>query len=94
MILQPVVSGSIGRRRISFITSPDGVSTSFPTVIKFWVLSPFDEQVTYNGVLLERGASADYDVAESGGAGTGYDTVEFKFTPRSGDKIEMFGLPA
>jgi hypothetical protein len=43
--------------------------------------------VYYNGMRLEGGTGCDYTVSESGGAGTGFDTVTLTFAPKSGDKL-------
>ena len=42
------------------------------------------EVIHYNGQRLLEGAGCDYVASESGGAGTGYDTITLEFTPRSG----------
>ena len=43
--------------------------------------------VKYNGQALHEGGSNDFTVTESGGAGTGFDTVLLEFSPLSGDLI-------
>lgn len=43
--------------------------------------------VKYNGQALHEGASNDFTVTESGGAGTGFDTVLLEFSPLPGDLI-------
>lgn len=40
-----------------------------------------------NGQRLLSGASGDYTVSESGGAGTGYDTVILAVAPKPGDNV-------
>lgn|GEM_PF-2440755 len=50
-------------------------------------------EVYLNGQQQVRGAGADYTVSESGGPGTGYDTISFTFTPRAGDRLLVFYLP-
>lgn len=43
--------------------------------------------VKYNGQALHEGGSNDFTVSESGGAGTGFDTVLLAFSPLPGDLI-------
>lgn len=71
----------------------NGVNTNFTTTLKFQGVGPARESVYYNGVLQEAGAGNDYVALESGGPGTGYDTVVFSFAPRSGDKVSIDFLP-
>ena len=64
----------------------DGSNTSFTTPELFRQSPPnFSIAVYYNGqrILL----NDDFTVQESGGVGTGYDTVSTLFTPKAGDKI-------
>jgi hypothetical protein len=64
----------------------DGANTAF-TAPEFFRQSPpnFSIAIYYNGqrILL----TDDFTVQESGGVGTGYDTVNTLFTPKSGDKL-------
>lgn len=54
----------------------------------FTVAMPFrhggvdTEVVKYNGQILLEGSGNDYVASESGGIGTGYDTITFEFVPR------------
>jgi hypothetical protein len=52
-----------------------------------------EEWVLYNGQWFREGASNDYVVSESGGVGTGYDTITFAFPPRVGDVLEIVYIP-
>lgn len=45
--------------------------------------------VYYNGQRLRKGASNDYVVSESGGIGTGFDTINLTFAPRSSPKVDV-----
>jgi len=47
------------------------------------------ERMLYNGARLVPGVGEDYTTSESGGVGTGYDTITFvrPTPPRAGDKI-------
>jgi len=44
-------------------------------------------KVYYNGQRLHEGLLNDFVVAESGGVGTGYDTVNLFFAPLAGDLL-------
>ncbi len=44
-------------------------------------------KVYYNGQRLHEGGVNDFIVIESGGAGTGFDTVLLSFPPLSGDLV-------
>lgn len=45
-------------------------------------------RVYLNGVRQRRGVGCDFIVSESGGVGTGFDTVEFQFvSPVAGDNL-------
>ena len=44
-------------------------------------------KIYYNGQRLHEGGINDFTIAESGGAGTGFDTVTLLFAPQSGDLI-------
>ena len=64
----------------------NGANTSFTTPESFRQAPPnFSIAVYYNGqrIFLDD----DFTVQESGGVGTGYDTVETLFTPKAGDKL-------
>ena len=66
--------------------SIDGVNTSFSTPEPFVHDPPRLTLVLfYNGQRLF--ISDDFLISESGGPGTGYDTVQTLFAPRAGDKL-------
>lgn len=67
----------------------DGLNVTFVTALKFVASGPSRETLHYNGVQLEAGAGNDYTVSESGGPGTGYDTITMLFPPILGDKISI-----
>jgi hypothetical protein len=50
----------------------DHTNLVFTTPTKFF---PNTIAVYYNGQRLCRGTGSDYDISESGGVGTGYDTI-------------------
>lgn len=62
------------------------VTYTIPFGDKFTHNLPFlTIQVFYNGQRLR--LLDDYTVVESGGVGTGYDTITLEFAPRSSDKL-------
>jgi hypothetical protein len=64
----------------------DGVNTTFTAPEKFRHDPPnFDIAIYFNGQRVIRGD--DFTVSESGGIGTGYDTVETIFVMKTDDKI-------
>jgi len=58
----------------------DGVNTVFTTANKF---DPVTIAAYLNGLRLHRGAGLDFTVAESGGPGSGYDTLMLWVAPIS-----------
>lgn len=62
----------------------DGVNTVFTTAVPFEFDPPRESpQVYYNGLRQRRGAGLDFTVAESGGPGTGFDTIMVAVPPLS-----------
>ena len=43
--------------------------------------------VYYNGIRLKRGVGNDYLTSESGGLGTGYDTITLAYAPLGGENL-------
>ncbi len=76
------------RRNIILIGAKNGVNQTFTTPDKF-VRTPFTEVVYHNGVVQEEGAGNDYTLSESGGPGTGYDTVHFSIAPYAWEKLTI-----
>lgn len=86
---------------------PGGASVRFfqqllvPTVDPKVFTVPFNfkhggvdtEIVSYNGQRLIEGSGNDYVASESGGVGTGYDTITLEFTPRSGSNWRIDYTP-
>lgn len=64
--------------------TPNGVITDFTTPLKY---RAGREAVYLNGLRQIPGAGNDYTTVESGGTGTGYDTVRFVVAPSTGDVI-------
>ena len=62
----------------------NGVTSTFTTAVDFVHASPGDSVAVFvNGNRQRFGASNDYTVSESGGSGTGFDTISLVFTPIS-----------
>jgi len=58
----------------------NGINTVFTTVVDFVAGT---EAVFFDGVRQHPGASNDYTVSESGGVGTGFDTITLSIAPRN-----------
>jgi hypothetical protein len=65
----------------------NNVNTVFTTSQDF---VPGTEAVYYNGVRQREGVTNDYVRSESGGIGTGFDTITFAVAPRnrSGPRVD------
>lgn len=72
----------------------NGVNVVFTTPVKFIASGPSKESFSVNGVLLLQGVGNDYTVSESGGVGTGYDTITMAFAPRSNDRLSIDFSPS
>ncbi len=57
----------------------NNVNTVFTTSVDF---QSGDEAVYFNGNRQQEGASSDYVRSESGGVGTGFNTITFAVAPR------------
>ena len=77
------VTGAINGTNTTFTVSPyfrhDGIR---------------DEALYLNGQRLKEGSAFDYEAVESGGVGTGYDTIEICFPPKTGDVLSIDFTPA
>lgn len=58
----------------------NGINAIFTTASDF---VPASEAVIFNGLRQFEGVSNDYLRSESGGIGTGYDTITFAVVPRN-----------
>lgn len=67
----------------------NGVNAVFTTPDKFVHDGSLAERFYYNGVRLKEGVGQDYEVSESGGAGTGYDTITMALAPKIGDVLTI-----
>lgn len=81
--------------RQALIGTIDGANKVFSTAQAFTRASPFQEAVYRRGLRLTPGAGNDYVASESGGAGTGYDTITYTEAPKSGDvhHIDFYLFP-
>lgn len=89
------VSGGTGGFDVqdaTLIGTRDNVNTTFTTPTPFKHTSQFKEVLFVNG--LRQHIPEDYFVAESGGPGTGYDTIVFTIAPYPDDilTIDYFNL--
>lgn len=58
----------------------NSINTVFTTAVDF---TPGSQAVYFNGVRQVPGVGNDYTISESGGIGTGYDTITFMVAPRA-----------
>lgn len=65
----------------------DGVNTVFLAPDVFLVDGLADPALYWNGQRLRAGATNDYLLSESGGAGSGYDTFTMMVAPKTSDAI-------
>jgi len=74
------------RTGVGLVGVMDGLNLAFSTVERFSHNLPFlTIEVYYNGVRLT--LLNDYTISESGGLGTGYDTVILVTAPLPGDHL-------
>lgn len=93
MILEPVSSGGgldLVRQDQALVGVKDGSNDTYTTPGKYLLTANLSITVVWNGRRLARGV--DFDALESGGAGTGYDTVKLLWSagellPRAGDEL-------
>lgn len=81
-------SGGIAENRLRYnvelIGTKNGVNTVFTTPDLFL---PETLRVYWAGVRQIEAAASDFTVSESGGAGTGYDTVTMAVAPLADDNL-------
>jgi len=85
---------AVRRYREPVLGTKNSVNLIFTVGAKFVHVGYERESVYLNGVLLDEGAGNDYVAEESGGIGTGYDTIHMQFPPRSTDKLVIDYVPA
>lgn len=81
--------GGSGRYCEKLIGTKNGINTVFTTSQTFTRATGGEELVFWNGVKQTEGASCDYTVSESGGAGTGYDTITMAVAPLSDENLDI-----
>lgn len=86
MILQPAAATGAGisarfRWNKALVGPKDGSNLTFSTPETFLQVEATAIRVYRNGVLLEMGTGADYTIDESGGPGTGWDTIVLEACP-------------
>jgi len=77
------------RWEIDLLGVKDGVNKTFttPPPEKFVQKDNIKIQVYFNGQRLRHGATNDFTIAESGGVGTGFDTIILAIAPRNQDVV-------
>jgi hypothetical protein len=73
--------------------SPTGDPKVFTVPLNFRHGGVDTEVLSYNGQRLIEGAGNDYVASESGGVGTGYDTITLEFTPRPASNFRVDYTP-
>jgi hypothetical protein len=72
---------------VALLGSINGVNQTFTTPEDFLNNTTHTLSLFYNGQRLFPGAGNDFLLSESGGFGTGWDTVQTTFAPRAGDRL-------
>ena len=87
--------GLVGRMLVgqALIGDLDGTNTVFSTPRLFLHTANYRESVYLRGLRRLDGGN-DYVATESGGPGTGYDTIVFLKAPRPGDNLLIDYFPA
>lgn len=75
------------RCEIELVGVKDGSNTTFHTPEKFVQNANIRIKVYFNGQRLRSGVANDFTVAESGGVGTGFDTIIMATAPMSFDVL-------
>ena len=86
-------SGTSGGRyyKQPLVTTVDPRVLTSPILFKHGGVST--EKVSYNGQELREGSGHDYVASESGGPGSGYDTITLEFDPRPGSNWSIDFAP-
>ena len=94
--MKQINPGLVGRLLIgqTLLGTIDGVNTVFTTMQPFLRVGGAAERVYLRGVRRCEGPLADYQAVESGGVGTGYDTIVFANPPRPGDNLLIDYYPS
>lgn len=86
LVRRKAIPEADAREGVVLLGVVNGVNLTFSTPEKFRHSIPgLSIRVHYNGQRLL--LTDDYSVAESGGLGTGFDTVVLLIAPKTGDKV-------
>lgn len=85
----PAGSAAFLRTRWELVGVKDGANKVFTTTEFFVHDGNSNEALYFNGVLQSEGAGGDYVASESGGTGTGYDTVTMVLAPFAQESLTM-----
>jgi len=85
--------GGPGVRFFQQVPTPTADPKVFTVPIFFKHGGVDTEILSYNGQRLIEGVGNDYVASESGGFGTGYDTITLEFTPRAGSNWRIDYTP-
>jgi hypothetical protein len=69
---------------VDLLGTKNGVNVTFTTIDKF---VPDTFKLYVNGIRQQVGVGCDYVISESGGSGTGYDTVTLDWAPNTGESV-------
>jgi hypothetical protein len=75
------------RTNVALLGTIDGVNTVFTTPDTFVHDGTTNEAVYLRGKRVLEGIGNDYTASESGGPGTGYDTITFTQAPKTPDNV-------
>lgn len=94
--MRQISPGLVGRLLTGqgLLGAVDGVNTVFTTARPFLRTGDFREAVYLRGLRYSEGVGCDYVAVESGGVGTGYDTIVFSRPPRADDNLLIDYYPA
>lgn len=85
--------GGGGNRLFQQLLTATGDPKIFTTALNFRHGGVDTEVVSYNGQRLIEGSGNDYVASESGGIGTGYDTITLEFVPRPASNFRVDYTP-
>ena len=98
VFLRPELTYAIGqssrRYQQTLIGDINGANLVYNTAISFRHGGVDTETVYCNGVRLYEGVGNDYVATESGGPGTGYDTITMNFAVKTGQTLFIDYTPA
>jgi len=94
--MRQISPGLAGRRLVgqALLGVKDGTNTVFSTPRPFVRGGEYSESVFLRGLRRVEGVGCDYIAMESGGAGTGFDTVVFTTAPKTNDNLFIDYYPS